>query len=194
MYSQAMVSPALMHTLGLPSGLSWLKASHACVIGSLKRAEGSPPLGCPSGKHGSMPCLQGMVERILTQTAPVSLVLHRRSKGSSVQPLQRSHLTLQMGRVQASVRPSQHCSPARGSAGLLHCALPKCGRPCARAPRHRPSPSDDLGGLPILPAAHGWSSRGGRQCTSSAFGLKHFAGSPPGFRRTHARQRDHRHH
>ena len=73
MYSQAMVSPALMHNLGLPSGLPWLKASHARVIGSLKRAESSPALGCSSGKHGAVSCLQGMVERILTQTAPDSL-------------------------------------------------------------------------------------------------------------------------
>ena len=83
MYSQAMVSPALMHNLGLPSGLPWLKASHARVIGSLKRAESSPALGCSPGKHGAVSCLPGAVERILTQTAPVSLVLHRRSKGSS---------------------------------------------------------------------------------------------------------------
>ena len=84
MYSQAMVSPALMHNLGLPSGLPWLKVSRARVIGSLKRAESSPALGCSPGKHGAVSCLPGAVERILTQTAPVSLVLHRRSKGSSV--------------------------------------------------------------------------------------------------------------
>jgi len=75
MYSQATVSPALMHSLGLPSGLPWLKVSRARVIGSLKRAESSPPLGCSPGKHGTLSCLQGRVERILTQTAPVSLVL-----------------------------------------------------------------------------------------------------------------------
>ena len=75
MYSQATVSPALMHSLGLPSGLPWLKVSRARVIGSLKRAESSPPLGCSPGKHGTLSCLQGKVERILTQTAPVSLVL-----------------------------------------------------------------------------------------------------------------------
>ena len=54
MYSQAMVSPALMHNLGLPSGLPWLKASHARVIGSLKRAESSPALGCSPGKHRTL--------------------------------------------------------------------------------------------------------------------------------------------
>ena len=85
MYSQATASPALMH--GTRCGNATVsKASCARVIGSLKRAESTPALGCSSGKHGACGLISPQAERTLTQTAPVSLVLAEGRRGQAPDP------------------------------------------------------------------------------------------------------------